>query len=77
MEVINIMQTTVNEILKDISLLSAEDQYFIIETLNKRRNDLRRKQISLRAKDAQKNYDKGNVKSGTVADLMDALKEND
>lgn len=71
------MQTTVNEILQDISLLSAEEQSFIIETLNKRLNDLRRKQISLRAKEAQKNYDAGNIKSGTVGDLINALEEND
>ena len=71
------MQTTVNEILQEISLLPVEEQSFIIETLNKRLNDLRRKQISLRAKDAQENYNAGNFKSGTVQDLMNSLEEND
>lgn len=71
------MQATVNEILQDISLLSAEEQYFIVDTLNKRINDLRREQISARAEEAEKNYADGNYKSGAVADLMHALEEND
>lgn len=71
------MQITVNELLQEISLLPVEEQSFIIETLNKRLNDLRRKQISLRAAEARENYGSGNVKSGTVADLMNAVEDDD
>ncbi len=71
------MQTTVNEILQNISSLSAEEQYFIAEILNKRLHDSRRKQIARRGKEAQKNYDAGKISSGTAADLLSSVENDD
>lgn len=66
----------VSEILETISSLTEEEQYFIADTLNKRICDLKRLQITARGKEAEENYQQGNVISGTVADLMKAL-DND
>jgi len=51
------MQTiTVNDILRNISSLSIEEQYVIAETLNEKVYDLRRSQIFIRAEKAEINY---------------------
>lgn len=51
------MQTiTVNDILKNISSLSIEEQYVIAETLNEKVYGLRRPQIFIRAEKADRNY---------------------
>lgn len=63
----------VNEILNTISHLSLEDQYFIVDTLTKRIQDLRRLQIATRGQQAQENYQQGQVTSGSVAHLMKAI----
>ena len=66
----------INEILQTISSLPTEDQYFIADTLSKRLHDVRRNQIATRGVEAEKNYQTGNVMSGTVADLMRATGDN-
>jgi hypothetical protein len=66
----------VNEILNNISLLPEEEQYFIADTLNKRIRNLRRSQIAARGKEAEENYEKGNVTFGNVADLMRAMNDD-
>lgn len=67
---------TVNEILESIAVLPLEDQDFIIDTLNKRIHENRRAEIAQRGKEAQKNYQNGNVTSGTVKDLMTAINDD-
>lgn len=62
--------TQIDNILQAISVLDLEDQLFVVEILNKRIIELRRSQIVLRAKDAEKNYTLGNVQVGTIEDLM-------
>jgi hypothetical protein len=62
--------STVGNILEAISVLDFEDQLFVVETLQKRMVELRRKQIALRIQEAEENYRLGKVRSGTVADLM-------
>ncbi|MFN5766361.1 MAG: hypothetical protein ACK470_18660 [Pseudanabaena sp.] len=62
--------STVGNILEAISVLDFEDQLFVVETLQKRMDELRRKQIALRIHEAEENYRLGKVRSGTVADLM-------
>ncbi len=66
----------INQILESISSLPFEDQFFINETLNKRIVELRRADIAARCEQAQENYEKGNVFSGTVDDLMKALEDD-
>jgi hypothetical protein len=62
--------STFGNILEAISVLDFEDQLFVVETLQKRMVELRRKQIALRIQEAEENYRLGKVRSGTVADLM-------
>ena len=64
---------SINEILNTISSLSLEEQSFIVDTLTKRIQELRRSQIAARGQQAQENYQQGKVTSGTVADLMRAM----
>jgi 3-methyladenine DNA glycosylase AlkC len=67
------MEGTVNEILQDISQLSADEQYYISETLNRRLNDIKRQQIAARRKEARQNYTNGKTTSGSVSDLIKLL----
>jgi hypothetical protein len=70
------MQLTVNDILSSIALLSNEEQSFIVETLNKRICEMKRHQLHIRGQQAQENYQRNAVTSGTVMDLMSAV-DND
>lgn len=67
---------TINEIIESIAVLPTEDQYFIMDTLNKRIHENRRAEIAQRGEEAQKNYQNGNVMSGTVTDLMKAIDDD-
>ena len=60
----------INDILKNVSSLPLDGQDFIVQTISKRIHELRRNQIATRAKEAEYNYNTGNVASGTVKDLM-------
>lgn len=62
--------TNINDILQAISDLTLEEQSFIAEILTKRAIELKRSQIASRAKEAEENYRLGNVRAGTVEDLM-------
>ncbi len=71
------MQTaTVGSILESISVLDLDDQLFVTEILNKRAIEIRRNQISARAREAEENYKNGNTQTVTVAELM-MLSAND
>ena len=60
----------INDILKNVSSLPLDEQDFIVQTISKRIQELRRNQIARRAKESEYNYHVGNVSSGTVNDLM-------
>ncbi len=60
----------VNDILKSISRLPEDEQFFIVDILNKRINELKRTRLVLRAKEAENNYNAGKCTSGSVSDLM-------
>jgi hypothetical protein len=62
--------STVGNILEAISVLDFEDQLFVVETLQKRMVELRRKQIALRIQEAEENYRLGKVRTGSIEDLM-------
>ena len=66
------MQSSINlnQILQNISELSVEEQFYLSELLQKRLVELRRTEIANRVKEAEKNYRSGNVRSGSVAELM-------
>lgn len=62
--------TQVNDILQAISDLNFDEQSYVAEIITKRISELRRSQIASRAKEAEENYRLGNVRTGTVEDLM-------
>ena len=66
------MQSSINlnQILQNISELSVEEQFYLSELLQKRLVELRRTEIANRVKEAEKNYRSGNVRLGSVAELM-------
>ena len=63
-------QNLINDILKNVSSLPLDEQDFIVQTISKRIHELRRNQIATREKEAEYNYNTGNIGSGTVNDLM-------
>ncbi len=66
------MQSSINlnQILQNISQLSVEEQFYLSDLLQKRLVKLRRTEIANRVKEAEENYQSGNVRSGSVAELM-------
>ena len=60
----------INDILQNVSSLPLDQQDFIVKTISKRIHEVRRNEIAERAKEAEYNYNTGNVTSGTVNDLM-------
>ena len=55
---------------KTFSSLPLDEQDFIVQIISKRIHEVRRNEIAERAKEAEYNYNTGNVTSGTVSDLM-------
>jgi hypothetical protein len=60
----------INQVLEAIATFPLEDQEFIVDTVNHRIREAKREAILLRAKQAEANYELGNVQIGTVADLL-------
>lgn len=67
---------SLNQVLQNIYELSIEEQVYLSDLLNKRLIDIKRTEIAARAEEAEENYRSGNVKSGTITDLM-MLADND
>ena len=68
--------TTLNKIIKEFEELSSEDKEYVADLFKKQLIELKREEISERAKMALRNLEKGKVKKGTVKDLYKDL-END
>ena len=66
-------ESIINDTLQNISSLPLDEQDFIVQTISKRIHDVWRNEIAERAKEAEYNYNIGNVTSGTVNDLMKKL----
>jgi hypothetical protein len=67
-------ESIINDILQNVSSLPLDEQDFIVQTISKRIHEVRRNEIAERAKEAEYNYNTGNVTSGTVNELMRKLK---
>jgi preprotein translocase subunit SecA len=67
---------SLNQVLRNISELSVEEQFYLSDLLQKRLIEMRRTEIANRVQEAEENYRSGNVRSGTVAELM-MLSEDD
>jgi hypothetical protein len=61
---------TIEEAIETLDNFDPDDQDIIIEVVNRRRAEKRRKEIAENIKDACELYSTGNVKRGSVQDLM-------
>ncbi|MCX9009694.1 MAG: hypothetical protein OIN66_01110 [Candidatus Methanoperedens sp.] len=66
---------TINEVLEETEQLDIDDREYLLNILSKRLVELRRAQISKRAKEAVGAYKKGTVKSGKFNDLWKDLND--
>ena len=63
------------EIIETIEELSIEDQELLLEIVHKRLIEQKRSNLAERIAEAREAYRKGEVRRGTVADLMKVLDE--
>jgi len=66
---------TVNKVLEEIDQLDIEDRNYIHKILSCRLIDAERSLIAKRAREAEENYSKGRVRSGSVSDLLSELND--
>lgn len=66
---------TINEVLEETEHLDVDDREYLLNILSKRLIELKRAQISKRAKEAVDAYKKGTVKSGKFNDLWKDLND--
>lgn len=64
---------TINRVLEEIDQLDIDDRIYIHRILSCRLIETERAQIAQRARDAEENYSRGHVRSGSVDDLMNEL----
>jgi hypothetical protein len=63
------------ELIDSIEELSIEDQELLLEIAHKRLIEQKRSKLEERIAEARESYRKGEVRRGTVADLMKVLDE--
>lgn len=68
--------STLNKLIEDFNHLPLEEREYLIEIAKKQLIEAKREKIAKRAKEAEKNYKKGKVKSGTVNDLYKDLESD-
>jgi hypothetical protein len=66
---------TINRVLEEIEQLDPDDRIYIHRILSSRLIETERERIAERARDAEKNYSLGQVRSGSVHDLMSELND--
>ena len=64
---------TVNKVLEEIDQLDIDDRTYIHQILSRRLIETERLRIAKRAKEAEENYSRGHVRSGSVSDLLREL----
>ena len=69
-------EVTINDVLNDFDKLDSNDKEQFLEVAKKQLIELKRSQLAERVKEADQNYNKGNIKTGTVDHLLGDL-END
>lgn len=64
-----------NRTLEAVEALPAEEQVLLIELVKNRLKQNRRDELLEAVKESREAFKRGDVKSGTVADLMEELKD--
>ena len=65
--------SNLNRLIEDFNHLSLEEREYLIELQKKQLIEAKREQIAKRAENAEKNYKKGRVMSGSVKELFKDL----
>lgn len=65
-----------NKLIEDFNHLPLEEREYVIEIAKKQLIEAKREKIAKRAKEAENNYKKGKVKSGSVKDLQKDLESD-
>jgi len=63
------------DVLEAVETWSLKDQSLLIEIMQRRLAQKRRAELALEIKEARQDYQIGNVKRGSVADLMAELED--
>jgi hypothetical protein len=66
---------TVNKVLEEIDQLTIDDRIYIHQILSCRLVETERSLIAKRAREAEENYSRGRVRSGSVRDLLIELND--
>ena len=66
---------TVNKVLEEIDQLTIDDRLYIHQILSCRLVETERSLLAKRAREAEENYSRGHVRSGSVRDLMNDLND--
>lgn len=64
-----------NNIVENFSELSLEDKEYVLDIFHKQIIESRREKLLARAREAEMNLVKGNVKKGSVKDLYEDLED--
>lgn len=67
--------STLEQALQVVEALELEEQVTLVNIISKRLNEQRRSELLEEVAEARQDYQQGNVKRGSVADLMSELDE--
>jgi hypothetical protein len=67
--------STLQQALDVVESLDPEEQAILVNIINKRLSQQRRNELLQEVAQARRDYQQGNIKQGTVADLMAELDE--
>ncbi|OGU40340.1 MAG: hypothetical protein A2X61_11015 [Ignavibacteria bacterium GWB2_35_12] len=65
----------INTIVEDFSTLDIESQEYLVDIFQKQVNQSKREKLINAVREAEVNYNAGNVKHGSVQDLMKDLSQ--
>jgi hypothetical protein len=63
------------EVIETVEALPPDDQTLLIEIVRRRLIELRRAELAADVKEARSAYERGDVRRGTVTELMEELAE--
>ena len=63
----------INKVIEEFSHLPPEDKEYVAEIIGKQLIDVKRERLAQRAREARTNLKQGEVKIGTVRDLLEDL----
>jgi hypothetical protein len=63
----------INKVIEEFSHLPPEDKEYVAEIIGKQLIEVKRERLAERVLEARKNLEKGQVRSGTITDLMEDL----